>query len=767
MERRVIAVHGVVQGVGFRPFVFGLASRLHLAGFVQNRVGGVWIEVEGDECALDSFLHELSDHPPPLARIEHLAWEPRDPCGASEFQIEPSESCASGIVFVSPDVATCQECFKELRDPRNRRYRYPFLNCINCGPRLTIITGAPYDRSRTTMADFMMCGACQAEYQDPANRRFHAQPTCCSMCGPQLRLIDPSRGSYHGDEALEAFAKSLLAGRIGALKGLGGYHLCCDARTDKVAARLRDVKQRDEKPFALMMRNIDAVTRWCEVSRAERELLQSPRRPIVLLRKNPLTHGLNDGSPRVPGVENPCLGVMLPYSPLHHLLFDYLGDVPLIMTSGNRHDEPMAYEDADAFERLMSIADVMLTHDRPIHQRCDDSVMRVLDDGAEMPIRRSRGYAPESIPLPMDCPMPLLAVGGQLKNTFALGQGGFAFLSHHLGDLDQFDALQAFQKDLDLFEDLFAIRPAGIVHDLHPDYVSTRYALERAEREGLKFLGVQHHHAHIASCLAEHGLDEPAIGVAFDGSGYGTDGAVWGGEFLVADLDYFRRVAHLRYVGMPGGEQAIREPWRMAQAHLLDALGEDGALADRVSPEVLRVSRQMLESGFNTPSTSSMGRLFDAVACLLGLRDRVSYEGQAAIELEWLAYGDDDDTPYPWSYDEDKPGSLVIDTRPTIRAVAREVRDRQSRACVARRFHATVAEMIVGVCRWLRGETGIDLVALSGGVFLNVLLSDTAQAKLMAQGFRVLRHRRVPPGDGGISLGQLAIGARLLAETRA
>jgi hydrogenase maturation protein HypF len=755
MERRAIAVQGVVQGVGFRPFVHGLASRLQLSGFVQNRVGGVWIEVQGDARALDQFLTQLSTSPPPLARIDHLSWERRPPQEDHQFRIKPSETEGPGPIFVSPDVATCADCLAELLAPTDRRHRYPFLNCTNCGPRLTIVTGAPYDRQRTTMAAFPLCAACRAEYENPADRRFHAQPTCCPACGPRLQLLDAQGRPIATADSVSAFAAALRAGRIGALKGLGGYHLACDARSAAVVSELRRRKHRDEKPFAVMVADAAGAEALCEVQPAERELLESVRRPIVLLRKRAGAAVAEEVAPR-----NPYLGVLLPYTPLHHLLLRAVEGAPLVMTSGNRSDEPIAYEDSDALRRLADIADLFLLHDRPIHVRCDDSVTRVVD-GGEVPLRRSRGYAPQSIPLPLECPLPILAVGGQLKGTFALGRGRHAFLSHHLGDLDHYDAYRAFVKDIALYEQLFALQPGVVAHDLHPDYASTRYAWERTPA---RLVAVQHHHAHMASCMAEHGLLEPVLGVSFDGTGYGTDGAIWGGEFLVGDYRQFRRAAHLRYVGMPGGEQAIREPWRMALAHLVDASGTDDLLANRVPTVALRTARTMIERQFNTPRTSSAGRLFDAVAALAGLRNRVSFEGQAALELEWLAAEVPPQGAYPFDLVPTGEGELaevllVIDTRPIIRAVAQNASQGTNARVIARRFHSTMVEMIAATCDRLRQATGLEVVVLSGGVFMNALLTRETSDRLRRAGFRVYCHRLVPPNDGGLSLGQLAVAA--------
>jgi hydrogenase maturation protein HypF len=759
MQRRMIEVRGIVQGVGFRPFVYGLAVRHQLTGFVRNQAGRVVIEAEGDSLALDRFLVELADRPPPLAHIKKLSWEPRQLCGDQAFCIEASEVDDSGAVFISPDAATCQDCLSELLDPTNQRHGYPFLNCTNCGPRLTIITGAPYDRSRTTMAGFPMCATCRAEFEDPGDRRFHAQPTACSACGPRLQLLDADGQPTSTRDPLASFAQALLAGKIGAIKGLGGFHLTCDARSHDAVGELRHRKHRDEKPFAVMVPDLATAAALCEVRSAEQDLLLSTQAPIVLLRKR-LPHVIADEvAPR-----NPRLGVALPYSPLHHLLIRAVSGIPLVMTSGNRSDEPIAYRE-DVVEKLAGIADLFLTHDRPIHVRCDDSVTRVIDE-IESPVRRSRGYAPRPVALPFGCPRPILAVGGQLKATFALGCGNQAFLSHHMGDLDHYDAFQAFVRDVELYEQLLGVTPEWIVCDQHPDYATTRSAETRSRRLRQQLIRVQHHHGHMASCMAENGLTEPVIGVSFDGTGYGTDGAVWGGEFLVGSYREFRRAAHLRYVGMPGGEQAIREPWRMAVAHLADANAESALLEARCLKRDLLAVQTVLSRRAYAPLTSSVGRLFDAVASLAGIRDRVSYEGQAAIELEALAEDVPPDTSYPFELSQQVEGEsqepvLIVDTRPLIKAVTQDAMTGVSAARIARRFHSTLVELIARVCGRLHEETGLASVVLSGGVFMNALLTSEVCMRLSRDGFRVYRHRVVPPNDGGLSLGQIAIAAAL------
>lgn len=589
MERRAIIVQGTVQGVGFRPFVYTLALQSGLGGFVKNQSGHVVIEVEGESSALDRFLTELESCQPPLSRIDLVSWKTLPLRHDVTFRIEASDSNIESPIFISADVATCDECLAELLDPADRRFRYVFLNCTHCGPRLTIIRGAPYDRRRTTMASFAMCPACRAEYENRANRRFHAQPTACAECGPRPILQSSNGQGIETSDPLTFFVDALSDGKIGALKGLGGFHLVCYACNEATVAELRRRKERDEKPFAVMVADVETAEQFCELGPLERGLLLSARRPIVLLRKRHL-RGTTSGQieskqikiAEVVAPGNPFLGLMLPYTPFHHLLLRAVHGSPLVMTSGNRADEPIAYLDCEAVRRLGSIADVFLTHDRPIHVRCDDSVTRIVD-GCESPVRRSRGYAPEPVRLPFECPAPILAVGGQLKGVFALGRDDQAFLSHHMGDLGHFDAYRAFVRDIGLYEELFAVTPQLIAHDLHPDYSSTNYARQRAASEGLRLVAVQHHHAHMASCMVEHRLNEPVICVAFDGTGFGTDGAIWGGEFLVGDYQHFRRAAHLRYIGMPGGDKAIREPWRMAVAHLRDANCSHSSLNSRIS----------------------------------------------------------------------------------------------------------------------------------------------------------------------------------------
>ena len=660
----------------------------------------------------------------------------------------------AGPVAVAADAAVCDDCLRELFDPGDRRFGYPFLNCTNCGPRLTIVTGAPYDRARTTMAGFAMCPECRTEYENPADRRFHAQPTACPVCGPRLSVLDEAGAVLACADPIGFVAAAIREGKIAAMKGLGGYHLVCAAGDAAAVARLRRRKQRDDKPFAVMVGDLAGAGELCIVTEAEGRLLTSRRRPIVLLRRR-----ADAALPEEIAPHNPLLGLMLPYTPLHYLLTRAVDNAPLVMTSGNRSDEPIAIDEADAVARLGGIADLFLAHNRPIHVRCDDSVTRVIG-GVETPIRRSRGYAPEALAMPWSMGVPTLAVGGQLKNTFALGSGRRAILSHHLGDLDHYQAFRAFTRDITLYEQLFSLTPACIVHDLHPDYASTVYARQRAAKEGLRAIAVQHHHAHMASCMAEHGLTERVIGVTFDGTGYGTDGAIWGGEFLVGDYRGFDRAAHFRYLPMPGGEQAARHPWRMAAAYLMDAGAACDPFEGRQDIAALRNIRKMIERHFNCPMTSSVGRLFDAIASLIGIRDSVTFEGQAAMQLQWLASHENPDTAYPFTLHNPDPATQ-IDVRPMIAAVVQDVGTGVPAARIARRFHCTLVEIIAGVCGTLRTTTQLNTVVLSGGVFMNSLLAAQTRLRLDHEGFRVYSHTAVPTNDGGLCLGQLAVAANV------
>lgn len=757
-QRWRIVVRGLVQGVGFRPFVYNEARRLGLSGFVRNDETGVTIEAEGRPEQLALLVAALRDHAPPMARVDALTWELLPPAGGAGFAIEHSAGGGPREALISADAAPCAACLRELADPADRRYRYPFINCTDCGPRFTIVADVPYDRPLTTMRAFRMCPACQAEYDDPGDRRFHAQPNACPTCGPRLIW---QGGEATGDAALRAAVAALAAGQIVAIKGVGGYHLACDACAPAAVAALRARKRREARPFALMVPDL-ATARWlCAVSDEEAALLCSPRRPIVLLDRRadaPV-------APEVaPGVAT--LGLMLPYAPLHYLLMgDFAalcGDRPaaLVLTSGNLSDEPIAFADEDARARLAPIADGVLSHDRPIHTRCDDSVARVAAGGPLL-LRRSRGYAPEPVALPFDCPVPLLATGGHQKNTFCLASGRRAFLSHHIGDLENLETLTSFREGVAHFQRLFAIRPEAVAYDLHPGYLATQEALAMDLPHKL---GVQHHHAHIASVIAEHGLAGPVIGVAADGTGYGPDGAVWGCEVLIADLRGFTRFAHLAYAPLPGGDQAVRQPWRVAAAHLRRAYGDDFLgleipFVRRLDLARWRPLSQMIARGVNSPPTSSLGRLFDAVAALIGLRDVAQYEGQAAVELEAVAA--DDGRGYPVELGVGAP--VALEAAPLVRAIVDDLRAGVPAPVIAGRFHRAVAEALARTCAMARAATGLEAVALSGGVFQNRRLLELLWAMLEADGFRVYTNRQVPPNDGGLSLGQAAVAAARLS----
>jgi hydrogenase maturation protein HypF len=751
LTRTRVRVEGIVQGVGFRPFVHALAGRLGLAGLVGNDAGGVFVEVEGSGEAVERFLAALSREAPPLAVIERVTATPLAPTGSRGFAIAASQAGGERQALVSPDTATCTDCLRELADPGDRRHRYPFINCTNCGPRFTIVRDVPYDRPATTMAGFAMCADCAGEYHDPADRRFHAQPVCCPACGPALALRDRN-GRAAGGDPLAGAAARLREGAVVAVKGLGGYHLAADAAAEPAVAALRARKHREDKPFAVMVPGLEAARRLCLVDPAEAALLESPRRPIVLLRRRP------EGSAVAPSVApgNRSLGLMLPYTALHHLLLAEVGR-PIVLTSGNVSDEPIAYRDDDAAERLAGIADWFLVHDRPIHVRADDSVVRAFR-GRELPVRRSRGYAPQPLTLPWPFPAHVLACGAELKHTFCLAKGGHAFVSQHVGDLENYETYRSFTEGVGHFRRLFAVEPELVAHDLHPEYLSTKYALEL---EGVGLEGVQHHHAHVAACLADNGEPGPVIGVAYDGLGYGLDGTIWGGELLVAELEGFRRAGHLEVVPLPGGAAAIREPWRMAAAWL------DAALGGRVPDRLAVVGRHrdrwervvaLARSGTASPPTSSAGRLFDAVAAILGVRDAVNYEGQAAVELEQLA---DPAEPgaYPAGVGPAADGLLRLGGGDLVGAVVEELEAGVARPLVAARFHNGLAAATVAACQALRSGTGLETVALSGGVFQNLLLLERTVSGLEQTGFRVLVHSRVPPNDGGISLGQAAVAA--------
>jgi hydrogenase maturation protein HypF len=754
-RRARVRVDGVVQGVGFRPYVYRLARGLELAGWVLNDARGVLVEIEGAASAVEEFLSRLAPEAPALAVVERVNVEERAPAGATRFEIRHSHRDDAADAPVTPDSATCGDCLRELFDPADRRYRYPFINCTNCGPRFTIVRAVPYDRPFTTMAGFQMCERCRAEYDDPGDRRFHAQPNACPACGPSVALLDPGGAAIGHEDPMGAAAEALIAGRIVAVKGIGGYHLACRADAEAAVGVLRTRKHREDKPFALMAPDIDAAAGLVELADAARGLLTSSARPIVLAPRR-------RDAPIAPSVapKAPELGVMLPYSPLHHLLLHDAGTT-LVLTSGNVCDEPICFHDEEARERLAPIADLFLVHDRPIETRTDDSVVRA---GAErtMFLRRSRGYVPGALALPGNgTAKPLLACGAELKNTFCVAKGARAWVGHHIGDLENVETLRSFSDGVEHFERLFAVRPEVVAHDLHPEYLSTKYALDR---EDVELVGVQHHHAHLAACLAEHGEPGNAIGAIFDGTGYGLDGTVWGGELLHGDLTGFRRVGTLWPVTLPGGERAIRQPWRMACAWLTAVESGDCAPAmprtlvgavDRTAWE--RVARLAL-TGLASPVTTSIGRLFDAVAGLCGLRTEINYEGQAAIELE-AACDHAERGAYPMPLTHTADGMLTLDARETIEAVSADVAHGEAPGTIASRFHAGLAGATVESCARAASERGTELVVLSGGVFANRRLLSETVAGLTAAGLRVLTPEKLPAGDGGISYGQAAVAA--------
>ncbi len=766
-RRARVRVEGIVQGVGFRPYVYRLAKERSLAGYVLNDPHGVLLEIEGDARAVEEFLALLGPCAPPLAVVERVLTEERAPLGEHGFAIRESAGGGTIEAPVTPDSATCEDCLRELLDPENRRHRYPFINCTNCGPRFTIVRGIPYDRPLTTMAGFSMCEQCRAEYEDPSNRRFHAQPNACARCGPSVSLLRASGERVAGD-AVRAAADALLTGQIVAVKGIGGFHLACRADEETTVALLRARKHREDKPFALMVATVEAAAALVCLGDDERALLCAPERPIVLA---PRLEGAGVAPSVAPGA--PELGVMLAYSPLHHLLLRDLeerGLGSLVMTSGNVSDEPIAYRDEDALARLGSVADLLLVHDRPIQTRTDDSVVRVVDGPGgprKMMLRRSRGFVPTSLPLAPRSEHAILACGAELKNTFCLARGSRAWISHHIGDLENYETLRSFSEGIEHLERLLGVQPEVLVHDLHPEYLSSKYAIER---EGEQLIGVQHHHAHLAACLAEHGEAGSAVGAIFDGTGYGLDGSVWGGELLVGDLEDFRRVGALLPVRLPGGARAIREPWRMACAWLTltdeskEAEHEPQipfALRGHVEEQAWRQVARISRSGVHSPVTTSIGRLFDAVAALCGLRARVNYEGQAAIELE-AACDPAERGSYPLSLLAD--GELiVIDPRAALRAVSSDVERGVAPGAIAARFHAGLARVTVEALARAASAEGCELVVLSGGVFANRRLLEAVLTGLDAAGLRAIVPERVPAGDGGISYGQAAVAARRLA----
>ena len=796
--RLKLAVRGAVQGVGFRPFIFRLAAELGLSGWVSNSAQGVRVEVEGPRSGLENFLRRLEIEKPPRSFIQSLEASWLDAAGYAGFEIRESGAGGDKTALVLPDLATCPDCLRDIFDPTNRRYRYPFTNCTNCGPRFSIIESLPYDRANTSMRVFVMCPQCQAEYGDPGNRRFHAQPNACPVCGPHLELWECdgrsplSRrglvGALQNNDALLAAAQAIRAGKIVAVKGLGGFHLMADARDDRAVRLLRERKQREEKPFALMFPSLASVKSECAVAPLEERLLRSPESPIVLLKKivNRKSQLINAVAPG-----NPCLGAMLPYTPLHHLLMAELG-FPVVATSGNLSDEPICTDEREALERIGSIADVFLVHNRPIVRHVDDSMVRVMLD-RELVLRRARGYAPLPVLLASTVRSSeskvVLAVGAHLKNAVALSVGPQVFISQHTGDLETEQAHAAFRRVIADFQKLYEARPQLIAADLHPDYLSTKFAREAVaqassptasggipaagsdagERGGSanlqagnpRYVGVQHHVAHVLSCMAENELPPPVLGVSWDGTGYGRDGAVWGGEFfLVTDHDV-ERIAHLRPFSLPGGGRAIQEPRRTALGLLYEMSGDavfrqtDLALLAAFSQSELVALKTVLAKKLNSPATTSMGRLFDAVASLINLRQQNRYEGQAAMELEFALDGIETDAGYPW-FPVPRPPSLVLDWSPMIHEILADVKARIPVGTISARFHNALVEAIIAVA-WHAGQSR---VVLSGGCFQNRYLTERAVRRLQAEGFRPYWHQRVPPNDGGIALGQVIAALR-------
>ncbi len=765
-----INVRGIVQGVGFRPFVYGLAVKHNLKGWVYNTSEDVKIEVEGKAEAVEQFELELETKAPPLAHIENVTIEYRPPLGYKNFEIRHSQAQEGKYQLISPDVATCQACLGELLNPEDRRYRYPFTNCTNCGPRFTIIKDMPYDRSQTTMRSFQMCPQCQAEYDSPLDRRFHAQPNACPQCGPQVELVDNQGNLITESNPIAAASRLLKEGKIVAIKGLGGFLLACDATNDTAVKTLRQRKKRSSKPFAIMVTTIDEAKRHCCVTPEEENLLTSPQSPIVLIRWREDSSVSREVAPNLR-----FLGIMLPYTPLHHILLRDMG-LPLVMTSGNLGEEPIARDNDEALGRLFGIADYFLIHNRDIYSRYDDSVA-IMERGTSQLIRRARSYAPYPIRLPFEAKQ-VLGCGAEEKNTFCLTKDNYAFLSQHIGDMENMETLEHFDNTVSLYKRLFHIEPEIIAHDLHPDYLATKYARELGEF-GIKLIPVQHHHAHIASCMADNGLEPPVIGVAFDGTGMGADGSIWGGEFLIADYRNFNRAGHLEYLPLPGGAAAIKRPYRTAIGYILTLLGENSLNRDlpvmkKADDMEIEVIKRQIERRINSPLSSSMGRLFDAISALSGIRGEIDYEGQAAVELEMAALSSVIARPvpsearglgeaishvqesYPYRIVEDE-GIRIVHLKDLLSAVIEDLHRGISKGRISVKFHNTVAQMINEMCHLIADENGVSQVALSGGVFQNRLLLRKAVSLLESSGFQVFTHRQVPCNDGGISLGQAVI----------
>ncbi len=755
LELARISARGVVQGVGFRPFVYQLATKYGLKGWVCNTSEDVKIEVQGESKDLQNFIVELRGNAPPLAQIENIAVTYHSPADYKRFEIRRSIAEKGKYQLVSPDIATCRACLGEIFDAEDRRYRYPFTNCTNCGPRFTIIEDIPYDRPKSTMRSFKMCPQCQAEYDDPLNRRFHAQPNACPECGPHLEIRDNKGKRVAESDVIAAASQLLKEGRILAIKGLGGFLLACDATNEETVQLLRHRKRRPFKPFAVMVADIDEARRHCAISEQEEKLLLSPQSPIVLLQWKPESTVCQAVAPNLK-----YLGMMLPYTPLHHILLRQVSR-PLIMTSGNLSEEPIAKDNDEALRRLLDIADYFVMHNRDIYVRYDDSVTVVEKDEVQI-MRRARGYAPFPIHLNFKTKQ-VLACGPELKNTFCLTRDNYAFVSQHIGDLENMETMEHFEDTMALYKKLFRIEPEVIAYDLHPEYLATKYALG-LKLPGIKLVPVQHHHAHIVSCMADNQVETPVIGVSFDGTGYGSDGHIWGGEFLVADFKGFKRAGHLEYLPLSGGEAAIKKPRRITIGYLFKLLGEDPLYSalpflKQADPAEIEIIKHQVQTGLNSPLTSSMGRLFDAVSALIGLRGEIDYEGQAAVELEMRAYdcnskaGNDS---YPYSAVA-QDGVHIVQLGELFSALIEEMGGNASTAVISAKFHNTVAQMVCDVCQQISQITHIHHVALSGGVFQNRLLSRKVISLLTSAGFSVLTHKQVPCNDGGVSLGQAVI----------
>ncbi len=753
-----IKVKGNVQGVGFRPFVYSLAIQNNLKGWVRNTSNGVNIELVGSIPDLDVFILALKNSPPPLSRIDSISIVDAEKQSYKKFEIIKSQAQAGEFLPISPDFSICDDCLRELFSPQDRRYRYPFINCTNCGPRFSIIKDIPYDRPKTTMLPFQMCDGCQSEYSNPLDRRYHAQPIACPDCGPQVSLMVNNQIVAKGNDAIQQSRNMVRTGKILAIKGLGGFHLACDAKNHAAVENLRSRKKRSDKPLALMAFSLRFIGKYCSLSDDEKKLLESKEKPIVLLKLK----SSNELSPLLAPAQK-HLGFMLPYTPLHYLLLEPIDKNPEIwvMTSGNRSEEPIAYKVSEAINRLSNIADGFLIHDREIHMRVDDSVTRIIQ-GNNYPIRRSRGYAPNPIITPFNVPQ-ILATGAELKNTFCLTRDNYAFISHHIGDLENFETLISFEEAIKHYENLFRIKPSILTSDLHPDYLATRYAIQRANLESIPNIQIQHHHAHLASCLADNQweVDDFVIGLCYDGTGFGTDGAIWGGEVLIGNYSQYQRRFHLKYVPLPGGDITVRTPARMALSHLWEyQLDWDYSIPSVTA--LCMEDRTLLESQLkrkiNTPSTSSMGRLFDAAASIMGINHRVNYEGQAAIEMEALI--DEKETKF---YSIEIENNL-INPRPLFESLIIDQQNNVSINKMAARFHNSIVQFSTNICTIIRKESGINSVALTGGVWQNKVLLDNTIKKLKKERFDVMIHHNVPTNDGGISLGQALIASKFIIK---